>query len=131
MRLRFAALAIGLCGLLASCSRQEAKFVMPVDQVQHLQGFILKGLSITGKVTKGCIANDNEFTITRNGKLILTTSVRLLSIEELRPPLEFNGEAYLGETATFYLPDIKDGEVLKGDQITSLTANCTLGPPRK
>ena len=131
MRSVFLQTLMCLVGLLTSCSKQEHKFVMTIDTVQKLQGFVLKGLSISGKVTKGCIAKDQEFTLTRNGKQILTTQVRLLSINDFPEHLEFNGEVYEGESPNFYLPDMKEGEVVAGDIVTSKTATCTLGPPRK
>lgn len=135
MRNVFLPTLVCLAGLLTSCSKQEpkqeSKFVMPIESVQKLQGFVLKGLSISGKVTKGCIARDQEYTITRNGKQILTTQVRLLNINDFPEHLDFNGEVYLGESPNFYLPDMKEGEVVAGDIVTSMTATCTLGPPRK
>lgn len=131
MNNKFRFLAIIFLATTASCSLSTAKFSMPVSEVEELHGFVLKGISITGTISKGCIANDNEFVVTRSGKVVLTNTVRLVEVVDLKNPDSFNGEAYFGEQVRFYIPDLKKTDVQPGDIISSETANCPKGPTRK
>jgi hypothetical protein len=48
------------------CGWFSNRFEMTVDRVDELKGFILKGISITEKITVGCIANVDEYFVKRD-----------------------------------------------------------------
>lgn len=114
-----------LAGLLTvGCTSQASEFKMKIDNINEMNGFILKGLGITGTVEQGCIAQDNEFVVVRDGKEVLKTITRILLVEDLREGEEIDGEAYTGEVVTFYLPDIKKEVVEIGDWVIGKTTTC-------
>lgn len=116
--------------LLAACQQEKLTFEMQVDEVQELHGFILKGISITGAIKRGCLSNENIYTIKRKGTQVLSTDARILSIKELKTADSFNGEAYTGETVTLYIPDGKKDDVVPGDVVISTVSSCPKGPVR-
>ncbi|MEY4590090.1 MAG: hypothetical protein RL497_2166 [Pseudomonadota bacterium] len=118
-----------LCATNSLAFGQE--FELKIDRIDELHGFVLKGLSISGKIKTGCITNENEFALMRNKTLILNETAKLLTVRDLKPTQTFNGEAYKGEYVTLYLPDRKKDEVQLGDVVRSSTASCPQGPTRK
>lgn len=114
-----------LAGLLvAGCSSQASEFKMKIDRIDELNGFVLRGLSITGTVEQGCIAHDDEFVVARDGKEELKTVTRILLVEGLQEGEEIEGEAYTGEVVSFYLPDLKKEAVEIGDWVIGKTTTC-------
>lgn len=114
-----------LAGLLAvGCTNQASEFKMKIDNINEMNGFVLKGLGITGMVEQGCIAQDNEFVVVRDGKEVLKTITRILMVEDLREGEEIDGEAYTGEVVTFYLPDMKKEVVEIGDWVIGKATTC-------
>lgn len=113
------------------CSENSNDFEMEVAQVDVLQGFILKGISISGKVEKGCISNDDEFVVTRNGKEVLKTTTRILNVLDLKDPDSFNGKVFTGDYVTLYIPDGKKQDVQPGDRLISNTISCEKEPSKK
>jgi selenocysteine-specific translation elongation factor len=114
-----------LAGLLAAaCNSQASEFKMKIDRIDELNGFILKGLSITGTAEQGCISHDNEVVVTRDGKEVLKTVARILLVEGLQEGEEIDGEAYNGEVISFYLPDMKKGAVEIGDWVIAKETTC-------
>lgn len=114
-----------LAGLLvAGCNSQASEFKMKIDRIDELNGFILRGLSITGTVEQGCIAHDDEFVVARDGKEELKTVTRILLVEGLQEGEEIEGEAYTGEVVSFYLPDLKKEAVEIGDWVIGKTTTC-------
>ena len=93
--------------LLAACQQEKLTFEMQVDEVQELHGFILKGISITGAIKRGCLSNENIYTIKRKGTQVLSADARILSIKELKPPIVLTAKPHTGETVTLYIPDGK------------------------
>ncbi len=114
-----------LAGLLvAGCNSQASEFKMKIDRIDELNGFVLRGLSITGTVEQGCIAHDDEFVVARDGKEELKTVTRILLVEGLQEGEEIEGEAYTGEVVSFYLPDLKKEAVEIGDWVIGKTTTC-------
>lgn len=124
MKTRIAIVLIALAVQTAGCEKAKTDFEMPIEQVDVLQGFILKGISISGEVKSGCIANEDEFVIKRNGKEILRTTTRILNIRDLEDPDSFNGEAAEGDYVTLYIPDGKEDDVNLGDILSSSSTTC-------
>ena len=114
-----------LAGLLAvGCSSQASEFKMKIDNIDEMNGFVLRGLAISGTVEQGCIAHDNEFVVARDGKEVLKTVTRILLVEDLQEGEEIDGEAYTGEVVTFYLPDMKKEVVEIGDWFIGKATTC-------
>ena len=114
-----------LAGLLAAgCNSNASEFKMKIDRIDEMNGFVLRGLSITGTVDKGCIAHDNEIVVARDGKEVLKTVTRILLVEGLQEGEEIDGEAYAGEVVSFYLPDMKKEVVEIGDWVIGKETTC-------
>lgn len=114
-----------LAGLLAAgCNSQASEFKMKIDRIDEMNGFILKGLAISGAVEHGCIAHDNEFVVARDGKEVLKAVTRILLVEGLHEGEEIDGEAYTGEMVSFYLPDMKKEVVEIGDWVVAKATTC-------
>lgn len=114
-----------LAGLLAvGCTSQASEFKMKIDKIDEMNGFVLRGLAISGTVEQGCIAHDNEFVVVRDGKEVLKTITRILLVEDLREGEEIDGEAYTGEVVSFYLPDMKKEVVEIGDWVIGKATTC-------
>jgi hypothetical protein len=125
------AILIALVAILNhGCAKPSSDFAMTIDQVDELKGFILKGISITGKVTVGCIANEDIYSVMRDGKKVLETSIRILNVAGLENQESFNGEIYEGEEVTLYIPDGKTQDVLPGDKLVSDIVSCKKGSGR-
>lgn len=101
MKVKIAALLTLI--VCASCTQKIPDFEMTVETVDALNGLILKGSSITGKVQKGCIANDDEYVISRKGKEILKTTTRILNVEIINSDQEFDGKVQQGDVVTLSL----------------------------
>jgi len=112
-----------LCALL-SCTPAPKDFAMSIEKVDELHGFVLKGLSVSGRIEQGCIANDDKLIITRGDKVVFEELARILNVADLPNPEAFNGTAAAGDYATFYLPDAKPGSVLPGDVLSSIKTSC-------
>lgn len=115
---------IFLMATLIGCSKAANEFQMTVDQVDELQGMILKGISISGAIENGCIANDDEYVIHRAGKQVHTNTARILNIRDLKDPESFNGQAITGDYVTLYIPDGKKEDVNTGDVLSSAATSC-------
>lgn len=114
------------------CSKKEPKpFEMTVDKVDELNGLILRGISISGKVTSGCIANDNAFIVQRNGQQVLKEITRVVNVEGLEDADSFTGEVVEGDYVTFYIPDGKKQDVAVGDVVSSSVTSCTIGTSKR
>lgn len=114
-----------LAGLLAvGCNSHASDFKMKIDNIDEMDGFVLRGLGISGKVEQGCIAQDNEFVVVRDGKEVLKTITRILLVRDLQEGEEIDGEAYTGEVVTFYLPDMKKEVVEIGDLVIGKATTC-------
>lgn len=124
MRMLKIIMPLALTSLMAGCDRSSNAFEMKVDQVDELKGFILKGISISGKITKGCIANEDEFIVKRKGKEVYKTTTRIVNVLDLKDPDSFNGKVYEGNYVTFYIPDGKLQEIQAGDMVVSNTISC-------
>lgn len=109
---------------LAGCAKPVNKFEMTVDRVDELQGMILKGISISGTIEKGCIANDDEYLVKRAGKEVLKNDVRILSIRDPEDPDAFDGKAFETDYVTLYIPDGKKTDVKPGDILISNAISC-------
>lgn len=125
MKLKVLVLLLAFTALFAACEKASSDFEMEVDDVVELKGFILKGISISGKVTQGCIANNDNFLVKRKGNEIMTTSTRILNIAGQEDPESFTGEARNGDYVTLYIPDIKEDDVKPGDILSSNITSCT------
>ena len=106
------------------CDSKSNDFEMKVDQVDELKGFILKGISLSGKIESGCIANDDEFIVERDGKEVLRTTVRIVNVLDLKDVDSFSGKVFQGDYVTFYIPDGKLQDVQAGDIVISNTTSC-------
>jgi selenocysteine-specific translation elongation factor len=116
---------------MVGCDKQSSRFQMTIDRVDELNGMILKGISISGTVETGCIANDDAFVVTRNGKEIHQNTVRVLNVKDLQDPDNFNGEVYIGDYVTLYIPDGKKQDIQSGDILSSNTISCDKAAARK
>ncbi|WP_075188391.1 hypothetical protein [Teredinibacter haidensis] len=110
--------------IFTGCQNADQNFEATINKIELLEGLILKGLAITGTVSKGCIANNDWFTVYRNGEEIQKADSRLLNIANLKEGESFDGKADKGDEATFYIPDGKLGDVLVGDIIVSNEGTC-------
>lgn len=124
MKIRSLGLVLLMAVQVAGCTKSPEEFSMKVDRVDELKGMILKGISITGKIEKGCIANDDEFVVQRAGKEVLRTTTRVVNVDGLTSADSFTGEVKLGDVVTFYIPDGKKEDVQVGDLVTSKTTTC-------
>ncbi len=109
---------------VAHCDSNSNQFEMTVDKVDLLQGFVLKGISMTGTVSTGCLANDDEYTVLRDGKEVLKTTARIVNVAGLEDSDTFDGNVYKGEVITLYIPDGKQEDVLQGDAVISKQVSC-------
>lgn len=116
---------------MAGCDKQSNRFQMTIDRVDELNGMILKGISISGTVETGCIANDDAFVVTRSGKDIHQNTVRILNVKDLKDPDNFNGDVFTGEYVTLYIPDGKKQDIQPGDVLSSNTISCNEDATRK
>lgn len=123
MTLRMIILA-GLLIQAAGCSNNANEFRMKIDYINEMNGFVLKGVAIAGTVERGCIAHDDEFIVTRNGKEVLKAVTRILLVENLQEGEAIDGEAYTGEVVTLYLPDMKKEVVELGDWVIGKVTTC-------
>lgn len=117
-------LAITLVMHIVGCEKSSNDFQMTVDRVDELNGMILKGISISGKIESGCIANDDAFVIKRNGKPIHNNTTRVLNVQDLKDPDNFGGEVFAGDYVTLYIPDGKKQDIAPGDILSSNTTSC-------
>jgi translation elongation factor EF-1alpha len=127
---QFFLMALALAATSA-CNAEKLTFEMPVEKVMELKGFVLKGISLSGTVKLGCISNDNQFNVKRNGKVIHTNQIRVLEVANLRMDQTFTGEVYAGERITLYIPDGKKDDIVPGDVVISTASACSNGPVRK
>lgn len=112
---------------IIGCEKSSNDFRMTVDKVDELNGMILKGISISGKIESGCIANDNAFVIKRDGKQIHNNTTRILNVQDLKDPEHFGGEVFTGDYVTLYIPDGKKQDIAPGDILSSNTTSCGKG----
>lgn len=124
MNNRFLPFLVLLALSITGCTKAPEEFSMKVDRVDELKGMILKGISITGKIERGCIANDDEFVVQREGKEVLRTTTRVVNVDGLKNSDSFTGEVKEGDVVTFYIPDGKKEDVLVGDLVSSKTTSC-------
>lgn len=124
MKINILVLLIILTVQITACSKAPKDFEMTVNEVVELKGFILKGISISGKVNEGCIANEDDFIVKRDGKQILVTSTRILNVQGLEDPESFTGETRKGDYVTLYIPDGKKDDVKIGDVLSSKETSC-------
>ena len=124
-------LAITLAIHIIGCEKSSNDFQMTVDRVDELNGLILKGISISGKIQSGCIANDDAFVIKRNGKPIHNNTTRVLNVQDLKDPDNFGGEVFTGDYVTLYIPDGKKQDIAPGDILSSNTTSCGKGSAEK
>jgi hypothetical protein len=127
--MKFNTLVVTLFAFVAiGCNQSPKNFEMKVERVDELKGFILKGISISGTVNAGCIANDAQYQVSRDGKPVLENTARILSVmikgKDKNEDKPFNGEAAEGEYVTLYIPDGKKQDVLLGDLATSDLISC-------
>ena len=130
MKMHTVVLFLILIGLNLACSKKSNDFEMTVDRVDELKGFILKGISITGKVKAGCIANDDEFVVERSGKEVYRTITRIVNVADLKDLESFTGKVFQGDYVTFYIPDGKLEEIKVGDRVVSNTISCKAEDPK-
>lgn len=120
-------LIIPLTMQIIGCGKSSNDFRMTVDKIDELNGMILKGISISGKIESGCIANDDAFVIKRGGKQIHNNTTRILNVQDLKDPDNFGGEAFTGDYVTLYIPDGKKQDIAPGDILSSNTTSCGKG----
>jgi translation elongation factor EF-1alpha len=116
---------------MIGCEKSSNDFRMTVDKIDELNGMILKGISISGKIESGCIANEDAFVIKRNGKLIHNNTTRVLNVQDLKDPDNFGGEVFTGDYVTLYIPDGKKQDIAPGDILSSNTTSCGKGSTEK
>lgn len=124
MRIIQAALLLALVLQGVGCAESSKRFEMTVDQVDELKGLIMRGISFSGSIARGCIANDDEFMVERNGKEVLRTTARIVNVRGLTNSDSFTGRVQAGEYVTLFLPDGKKGNVVAGDMVVSDTTSC-------
>lgn len=121
-------LVLGLTAVTSGCAKSPSPFEMTVSRVDKLEGFILKGISITGTVSHGCIANEDIYIVRRKGEQVFTTDTRIVNVEGLKDPDAFDGKVFEGNVVTFYIPDGKLEDVLVGDEVSSEKVSCAPTP---
>jgi hypothetical protein len=114
-----AAAAVG-----CATTHDQPAFEMEVHGVVELNGFVMKGISFTGAVARGCLANDDDFVVQRNGIDVMNSVARIVNVENLSSAEAFNGKIYTDENATLFIPDGKKGDVQPGDKVTSRSTSC-------
>ncbi len=124
MQQKFFAILVGSLFILCGCSSRSPEFEMTVEKVDELKGFILKGIAISGPVTRGCIANDATYVIKRKGKKVFEDRAQILLAVKDGISREFNGETIKGDVASLYIRDGKLDDVQIGDVLSSDTKSC-------
>jgi hypothetical protein len=124
MKIVNAVIVLGLAFAAAGCNKKANHFELIVEEVNQLDGLVLKGLAISGTVKKGCIANDTELSIYRDNVKVVDNVARILSVSNQGNPKPPNGEALVKEFATLYLPGVELHEVVAGDVISSSVVSC-------
>lgn len=114
-----------------ACSKAESDFRMEIEEVDELKGFIMKGISLSGEITHGCLANNDEFIVERDGEKVLKEIARIVNVRGLKSAEEFNGQASTGDYASFYIPDGTLDDVQPGDVIISDATSCAQEAERK
>ncbi len=123
MRIKTFTSLLFVATLVVGCDTAPKSFEMTVEKVDELKGFILKGISVSGLVTSGCIANNDIYKVKRNGEIVLETDTRILEVSNIKPE-EFEGKAAKGDTVHLYIPDGKPGDVEPGDILLSDNTSC-------
>lgn len=95
-------------------------FEMTVEKVDELHGIILRGIAVIGTVKSGCIANNDRYTIKRNGSDVLEEIARILKVSD-KPDTQ---SAAKGEVVHLYVPDRKKGDVEPGDTVIGGSTSC-------
>ncbi len=124
MKIKYLLLPMAIAASGIAWASTPAHFEMTVEKVELLDGRLLKGTSITGTVTRGCIANNTAFTVYSKNKKTHENTLRILEASKngrTKPP---NGEIFRGEYATIYLPDQAVENFAPGDTITSDIISC-------
>ena len=125
MKTKIAIFLISMVISNAGCAKGSGDFQMTVERVDELKGVILKGIAISGPIKSGCIANENEYSVTRDGKEILKTSARILDVEKAGgAKYAGDGLAAKGDKVHLYIPDRHAGDVNLGDVVSSSTTSC-------
>jgi translation elongation factor EF-1alpha len=95
-------------------------FEMTVEKVDELHGIILRGIAVIGTVKSGCIANNDHYTIKRDGKDVLGEIARILKVSEKQDAQS----AAKGDVLHLYVPDRKKDDVKPGDIVTGSKTSC-------
>lgn len=101
-------------------SAASSDFEMTVEKVDELKGIILRGVAVIGTIKSGCIANNDHYTIKRDGKDVLGEIARILKVSEKSDAQS----AIKGDVLHLYVPDRKPDDVKPGDIVTSSTTSC-------
>ncbi|TVZ42019.1 hypothetical protein P886_1371 [Alteromonadaceae bacterium 2753L.S.0a.02] len=104
--------------------KPQYDFELTIDKIEHLKGFILKGLAVTGPVSQGCLAQQNPIQILRDGKEVLKEEARIINVKGLTSSEEFSGEVNKGDVVSLYIPDRNLGDVLPGDKVVANDTTC-------
>lgn len=107
---------------VSGCDRGPEPFQMTVDKVQTFQGFILKGLGVSGTVEKGCIANYDAFVVKRKGKVVYEATASIISLDGTE-----GFEAPANHKVEFYLKDAPEGAAEVGDVLEAKETTCGKG----
>jgi len=109
-------------GLANSLSASE--FKMHVEEVDLLNGMIMRGISLTGPVAEGCLANEDEYQVLRGDKVVVKEITRIVNIEGLKSSEEFTGKTVRGEKVSLFIPDAREGTFKVGDVVVSKNTSC-------
>jgi translation elongation factor EF-1alpha len=128
MKLSIFVLLIAVVTPNMGCTKKQNAFDMTVQEVDALNGFILKGISISGKIENGCIAAEDEFIVKRNNKEILKQTARIVNVKNLKDLDSFDGKVFKGDYISLYIPDGKKEDVQVGDIVSSNAVSCNTTP---
>lgn len=121
MKIKMVALLMFVAIPHMACQKPEepGDFEMRVEKVEELKGMILKGIAISGTVRSGCIANEDQYIVKRDGANVLETMARILGGAQ-----QEGGPVFKGDRAALYIPDVSMDAVRVGDVAVSGTISC-------
>jgi translation elongation factor EF-1alpha len=120
MKIKIAILLLFVVVPNMGCAKASSDFKMSVAEVRQLNGMVLKGIYLAGKIKSGCIANTDEYIVERDGKKIFETMARIFEVVE-KPGAE---SAVKGDYVKLYIPDVKAEDFKLGDIVISSKTSC-------
>ena len=104
--------------------KPDPAFEMTIAKVEDMKGMVMKGSSVSGIVSKGCVANHDPMMVTREGTVLVESTAKIINIRGNGSMGANAGQTQQGDEPYFYLPDIYSDTVKVGDVVTATTSTC-------